>query len=676
MTQTQMNHQAYPFTALVGQDDLKLALLLAAVNPSIAGVLVRGERGTAKSTAVRSFAELLPPQSVRSGCPCNCAPDDPPLAWQIADYGQAESSAQATVAAVPFVELPLGATEDRIVGTVDLERALQEGKQIFQPGLLAAANRGILYVDEVNLLADHLVDLLLDAAASGVNVVRREGFDVTHPARFLLVGTMNPEEGNLRPQLLDRFTLLVDVSGPTDATLRAEIVRRRFAFDQDPVGFAARYAHEQTSLRDRIVSARERLRGVAVPDIVLAEIVQVCLAARVEGVRADLGLHQSVRALAALEERDSCCVDDVHRVMRFVIPHRQRRSPTGAPPLPAPSNQQSSAERENRNRAPGDPEDALRGNVDDCGGSNGSGTDTSDSTASHETEGHVYEPLQGITSPSIHIGAAGSQSANELPRGRRVTMPTGGAGRTVSAVMDPGARDIAVVPTLRTAAARGRVEDGRLSIDRSDLHRKVRESRVGALLLFVVDASGSMAARQRMEAVKGAVMALLADAYHQRDRVAVIVFRGPEAQVLLNPTSSIENAREALRTLPTGGRTPLAHAFVLAGELIDRHRAAQPLPPVLTIVLTDGKANVAIPATEANPWNQALEAAAALRGVESAFVVLDTENDFIRHGRARRLAGELGAEYVPLDELSVGSLVLEVGNRRGRARQTSRSTSR
>ena len=320
----------YPFSALVGQEPLKTALLLNAVYPGVGGVLVRGEKGTAKSTAARALRGLLPPLRVVEGCPFRC---DPAAPWPECPHCTAAGERREGDAPAPFVDLPLGATEDRVLGTLDFERALREGRRAFQPGLLAAAHRGILYIDEVNLLADHLVDMLLDAAALGVNTVQREGVSAAHPARFLLIGTMNREEGDLRPQLLDRFGLMVEVVGPRDPAVRAEVVRRRLAYEADPVAFAARWQADQEALRRRIVEARDRLPGVVLDDAMLALITRLCCEFEVDGLRADIVFHKAARALAALDGRTAVIPDDVKAAAELVLPHRQRRRPFEQPHL-------------------------------------------------------------------------------------------------------------------------------------------------------------------------------------------------------------------------------------------------------------------------------------------------------------------------------------------------------
>ncbi|MHB1559681.1 MAG: ATP-binding protein, partial [Isosphaeraceae bacterium] len=316
----------YPFAALVGQEPLKTALLLIAIDPAIGGVLIRGEKGTAKSTAARALAALLPPLRLVPGCPFHCDPTAPALSCPHCG-DTLDRERPAIEGSVPFVELPLGATEDRVLGSLDLERALHEGRRAFQPGLLAAAHRGILYVDEVNLLPDHLVDVLLDAAAMGVNVVQREGVSISHPARFLLVGTMNPEEGELRPQLLDRFGLMVEVSGPRETSRRVEVVRRRIAFEADPAEFEERWREEQARLRATIVAARERLVDVVLGDELLVLICELCCELGVEGLRADIAMHRTACALAALAGRTAVTAEDVREAAELVLPHRRGRRP-------------------------------------------------------------------------------------------------------------------------------------------------------------------------------------------------------------------------------------------------------------------------------------------------------------------------------------------------------------
>jgi magnesium chelatase subunit D len=613
----------YPFTALVGQEPLKTALLLNAVYPAIGGVLVRGEKGTAKSTAARGLRALLPPLRMVEGCPFHCDPEAP---WKECPHCAAVAERRAVETPVSFIDLPLGATEDRVLGTLDFERALREGRRAFQPGLLAAAHRGILYIDEVNLLPDHLVDVLLDAAALGVNTVQREGISATHPARFLLIGTMNREEGDLRPQLLDRFGLMVEVVGSRDPEQRAEVVRRRLAFESNPMAFAAHWEGEQDRLRRQLAEARERLPRVRLDDGLLAVISRLCCEFEVDGLRADIVMHKAARALAALDGRTEVTTGDVKRAAELVLPHRQRRHPFEQPHL----NQQRLDESLTRLQSL--PEEAENTEAE-----------------------RVFNPA--APQPVRRIEVVPPAGGSLMPHGRRNPTPIHERGHYVRAVRDEKATDIAVDATIRAAVLRGGQTDGRPVIDKSDLHRKERAGRTGTLILFVVDASGSMAARRRMELVKGAVLGLLQSAYEQRDAVGVIAFRGTQAEVLLPPTESVELAEQALRELPTGGRTPLAHALVTAGDVLRRARSHV---PALLVLLSDGKANVSLPDTTGDPWQQALLAAQELAADRLPALVLDADAGFVRLGRAGELARALGAECLPLDGLSAETLILKV----------------
>ncbi len=314
----------FPFTAIVGQDEMKRALMVAAVDPTIGGVLIFGDRGTGKSTAVRALAELLPPMKVVEGCPYRCDPARPAASCTHCSPGAKLTS---RLAPVPVVDLPLGATEDRVVGALDIERALAHGEKAFEPGLLARAHRGFLYIDEVNLLEDHLVDLLLDVAASGENLVEREGLSIRHPARFVLVGSGNPEEGELRPQLLDRFGLSVDVKTPTDIAMRVEAVKRRDAFDRDPEAFADAFAADEERLRRRITAAKKLLPRVEVADDVRRRVAELCVALGTDGLRGELTLLRAARSMAALEKSAVAAMEHVKAIAMPALRHRLRRNP-------------------------------------------------------------------------------------------------------------------------------------------------------------------------------------------------------------------------------------------------------------------------------------------------------------------------------------------------------------
>ena len=316
---------AYPFTAIVGQDDMKLALSIAAVDPSIWGVLVFGERGTGKSTTIRALAQLLPKIAAVKDCPYQCDPQAP--SKSLCAQCQKTPPLKSHKIAIPVVDLPLGATEDRVLGALDIEKAIHNGEKAFQPGLLAAANRGFLYIDEVNLLEDHIVDALLDVAASGINVVEREGLSVRHPARFVLVGSGNPEEGELRPQLLDRFGLSLDVRTPRDIPTRVEIIKLRDAFDHDPEGFSKRFSRKEGALRRKIDTARTAVDAVDIPTEILEKAASLCLELGTDGLRGELTLIRSARALAALKGQGVATLQHLKQVALFVLRHRLRRDP-------------------------------------------------------------------------------------------------------------------------------------------------------------------------------------------------------------------------------------------------------------------------------------------------------------------------------------------------------------
>jgi magnesium chelatase subunit D len=648
----------YPFAALVGQESLKTALLLNAVDPGIGGVLISGEKGTAKSTAARALAEIMPAQQVVAGCPFRCDPSTPdPKCTHCGELAERPS----VDARVPFIDLPLGATEDRILGSLDFERALREGRRVFQPGLLAACHRGVLYVDEVNLLPDHLVDILLDAAASGVNVVQREGVEVVHPSRFLLIGTMNPEEGELRPQLLDRFGLMVEVAGPRDPAIRAEVVRRRVAFDADSVAFARRWETEQSALHAVIATARHQLAHITLDDELLLLISRLCCEFGADGLRADIAFHKASRASGALAGRDAVSEEDVRCAAAFVLPHRRRRRPFEKPGLDHQRLDDLMAEGRPSRGDASNPSPAS----DPAPGETGTGSERStekDNGDKQDAGTQIFEAA--AAGPARPIEVVASTRVPQIGRGKRSTAGEG-RGSYARAVPDETPDHLAIDATLRSAALNGLGENGKPIVLPSNLHRKERTGRTGTLILFVVDASGSMAARRRMEAVKGAVLSLLRDAYECRDRVGVIAFRGPEAELLLPPTDSVELAEQAMRSLPTGGRTPLAHALVLASETIRRACGAGPSLVPMPVLLTDGKANVCVPDRPGDPWEQALRAAGELAEVGLAALVLDTEDGFVRLGRAREIADALGAEHLSLDDLTAESLVLNVRQRRG-----------
>ncbi|MFJ1746987.1 putative cobaltochelatase [Streptomyces sp. NPDC088116] len=683
----------YPFTAVVGMDDLRLGLLLNAVSPAVGGVLVRGEKGTAKSTAVRALSALLPELAVVAGCRFSCDPAAPDPQCPDGPHETAPGISRPA----RMVELPVGASEDRLVGALDIERALSEGVKAFEPGLLAGAHRGVLYVDEVNLLHDHLIDLLLDAAAMGASYVEREGVSVRHAARFLLVGTMNPEEGELRPQLLDRFGLTVEVAASREPDQRVEVVRRRLAYDDDPAGFAARWADEETALRERIVAARALLPQVRLGDAALRQIAATCAAFEVDGMRADIVMARTATALAAWAGRTDVLAEDVRQAALLALPHRRRRNPFDAPGLDEDklddTLEEFGGEDENGGGDDTDPDGPDGGGgggrpphnspdtPDDSSGSDGSDTPQEPSSGQDDTPAEPEpkpEPEPRPEGEQPQRPGAGEQSAvraSEPFRTKTLSVPglgEGAAGRRSRARTDHGRTTgsrqpmgsltkLHLAATVQAAAphqrARGRSGPG-LMIRKDDLRQATREGREGNLVLFVVDASGSMAARRRMSAVKGAVLSLLLDAYQRRDKVGLVTFRRQEAEVALPPTSSVDAAATRLESLPTGGRTPLAAGLLKAHDVLRVERMRDPARRPLLVVVTDGRATGG-----PDPVALASRAARLHAADGTASVVVDCESGPVRLGLAGSLAADLEGTAITLDELradSIAGLVRDV----------------
>ncbi len=609
----------YPFSAIVGHDRLRLALVLCAVRPEIGGVLIRGEKGTAKSTAVRGLAQVL--------------------------SGVDEESA--------LVELPIGATEDRVVGSLDLQRVLRDGEHAFSPGLLARAHGGVLYVDEVNLLHDHLVDVLLDAAAMGRVHVERDGVSHSHESRFVLIGTMNPEEGELRPQLLDRFGLTVDVHASRDVDVRADVIRQRMAFEADPAGFADSYAAQDAELARRIASARAFIGGVLLPDNELRRIAALCAAFDVDGMRADLVVARTAVAHAAWRGGDTVVEEDIRVAAELALPHRRRRDPFDDPGLdPQRLDEAMEQTRDTVDGSDPDPD------PDPPGGGGASESDTNYSAPQGNSSSRTRPsaaPSGVFRTRTLMVPGVGEGAPGRRSRARNRT------GTVVSSTSEPDeGHGVHVFATL-LAAARRQQGPGRPRPAPDDVRRAIREGREGNLVIFVVDASGSMAARDRMAAVSGATLSLLRDAYQRRDKVAVITFRGQDATVLLPPTSSVHIAGRRLARFDTGGKTPLAQGLLTARDVVVREKARDRARRSLVVVLTDGRATGG-----PDPLGRARFAADRLVAEGAAAVVIDCETSFVRLGLAEQLAVHLGAPSVRLAQLRADDLTQIVKTQAGR----------
>ncbi|MCS6953718.1 MAG: AAA family ATPase [Bryobacterales bacterium] len=548
-----MSQPAYPFSALVGLEELRLALALAAVDPRLS-VLAFGEKGSGKSTAARALAQLLPPPA-------------------------------------PFVEVPIGVTEDRLLGGLDLEAAFS-GQARLKPGLVQSACGGVLYLDEVNLLPDALADALLDVLASGVYRLERDGFSLVAQSEFILLGTMNPEEGTLRPQLRDRFALAVQVRPPTDPAERSAIVRSREEFDADPKAFCARFEEAEEALRHRVAAARQLRANVAVPPAVGIRIAELVTRHGVASLRADLALHRACRALAAWEGRTAVTEADIDRVAPLVLLHRRQdgRPPKEQPVAPSPSSSK--------------PAEVQAGSADE----------------------RVFLP-EDVPVPTLRARAdPGARPADRAAAEsvRTTASPPGSAGSETS---------IQLHASLRKAT----VGTAQPQLHPEYLVRRPGVTGAPTCFLFVVDVSSSLAARQRIRTVKGVVIGLLEQSARQACQVSVIVFRGARAEILLPPDGDIERARRCLEYVPCGGRTPLAHALQLAAEYPQAH--------LCTVLLTDGQANVAL--SRGDPWSEALEQAARIR---CPALVVDCSTT--GEPRLAELARTMGARLISLEELT------------------------
>ncbi|MBS5744838.1 MAG: magnesium chelatase subunit D family protein [Cutibacterium avidum] len=637
----------YPFTAIVRQDETKLALLLCAVNPRIGGVVLSGEKGTAKSTVVRGLAELLPSQVMRT--------------------------------------LALGATEDRLVGGLDLEATLTSGRPVLQPGLLSEVDGGVLYVDEVNLLDDHLVDLVIDACA-GTFRVEREGLTATLASRFVLVGTMNPEEGALRPQLLDRFGLCVEVHGESDPDTRAEIIRRRLDHDADPSGFARRWQDDQERQAAAIGRAQRIVDQIALNRTVTELIGSLCRHNHVAGHRADIVMAEATRAHAALAGRGIATEDDVLAVSEMVLRHRRRDETPSAPTRPPEPQQQEQSEDQQPNQPDHqsdqpdrDPNDDVENRFQNEDAAPPPGSQDDQQRDDHADPDDQTDQTNQQPNPGEQVAAVGDPFAirplepgqDRLARrasGRRLrTRSKDRRGRYISARPTTVPDDLALDATLRAAAVHQRSRRADPSrpamavhVEPGDWRAKVRTGRSASCVTLVVDASGSMGSRGRMTASKGAILSLLLDAYVKRDRVCLIGFRRDRAEVLVPVTSSVEVAQRGLAELPVGGRTPLAAGLVTACEVVRPLLLKDPGLRPLLVLVTDGRSNVGL---DGKPNSRATDEALKVADEIGAdrrlsWVVIDTEDPRgIQLSRANDIATALGGPCLRIDDLRADDLV-------------------
>lgn len=703
----------FPFSALVGLEKVKEALILNAINPKIAGVLIFGQKGTGKSTIVRALAGLLPEIDLVSGCPYSCSPYLPQKmcanCYQIWKQG---GKLPVAWRQVRVVNLPLGVTEDRLVGGIDFQQALKQGERQVEAGILALANRGILYVDEINLLDDYLVNLLLDAAATGVNFIEREGISFRHPAEFILIGTMNPEEGELRPQLLDRFGMCVEVEATVDLEQRVDICRYRQEFDNDPQAFGHKWGPEQEKSKEKIVKAREILAKIEISPQLMEAIAEISLANGVAGHRSDILMANTAKTIAAYQCRYHVMFQDITRAAELILPHRAR-------PAVAAINaslMQSKADETTKKSAP-DPDKVEDGYFDDSqepigpqaalGHDRFTKTDTyttkpapvvskDGSPITFRVEAKDDRPGQKLSEDIEEQGAEGtSQFVLEtlfpigqpfkvrplilkkdqyyrIGSGRRTPTKTlAKSGRYIRSTSERRNDDLALDATIRAASpyqTRRAKRGVAIAIEDEDIREKVRERKTGNLLVFVVDASGSMGEKLMTES-KGAIMSLLFDAYQKRDKVSLVAFRETSADVLLPPTDSIELAKKLLEDLPTGGRTPLGQGLICGYQVIKNYLRKDRKATPLLILISDGRANVGLlegkcPLNYYALWGFAkimqeiLNISRHIRIDEQIkSLVIDVSEGWSPNRSVRDIAEVMGAQYTRVQHLKATGII-------------------
>ncbi len=613
----------FPFSAIVGQENAKLALLCVAVNPLIGGVLLKGDKGTGKSTMVRALANVLPEIEVVADCPFNCNPSNP-LEMCDSCYKRYENGEDLPVARrkMRVVDLPLSVTVDRLVGTVDVERFLKDGVKALQPGILAEANRNILYIDEVNLLDDYIADSLLDSAAMGWNVIEREGISFKHPARFILVGSMNPEEGELRPQILDRFGLCVEVSAPMNPEDRIEIVKRVEEFHEDPIGFYKKFESKEKELTEKIVKAKEILPKVEISEDLIKLLAETVIKLGIKTNRAEIATIRTAKAIAALNGRRRVTLDDLEKAMELALPHRLRDKPFQKPPPPKLKQDENERKERNKNQERRHEHEHNHKHEDRGSGNKGQGGEQN--FRSSEVE------IPRIESVNLKDDLNSYRSS----RDSSVTVINFPKGIPIS-YMPPKdeIRDVDFYSSIVWAIMNGKTPPIRL--DSSDIRVRVRKSKAPTLWVLVLDSSGSMAVRKRISVAKGIAEKLVEKGYVKKSKMALIVAKGNRAEIVIPPTKNYSKVIENIENVPTGGRTPLSSALYNLLLLAKRERMKEKTLKVRAFLITDGKANV--PLLGKRIKDEIIELASRLKKSDIKLNVYDT-----------RFSGDIGLSFIPI----------------------------